>query len=276
MKNHTDKPSPKGFTLIELLVVIAIIVVLAALTFVGARRGVQASKASTTVTNLKGLSAAIQGVQNEGVPMSNIRPGSFFGYSGTGKLPGSDATVEYDWSDLCAAYLEIADRPGESDVSGQFFVWRGDPAETLFQNPLSKHKFGYDNRGGGRLPDRITPKANPRSFSKGGFAYNSLLGGVYDESGKDQDGQLPITDREIKYPETTIILAESRDSDMGISNFLDRTTKFESQFRKQTHCLFIDGHVELVADRILNTQRGKDFYMEVDGPNKLRKPVKDF
>ncbi len=276
MKTPLSKPSPRGFTLVELLVVIAIIIALAALTFTSAKRGVQASKASKTVTNLKGLGAAIQGVLGEGVPMSNIRPGFYFGYSGTGKLAGNDATVEYDWSDLCAAYLDMADRPGENGVSGSFFEWRGDPMKTPFQNPLSDHKFGYDNRGNGRLPDTITPRANPRNFSKGGFAYNSLLGGVFDERGRDQDGQPPISESNIKYPDSTIMLAESRDSDKGISNFLERNTKFEGNYKKQTHCLFVDGHVELIADRILNTQRGKDFYMEIDGEAKLRKPKKDF
>ncbi len=249
-----------GFTLVELLVVIVIVAVLASLGFMVARRGLQASQASTTVSNLRQIGTCIHIIREDGMENGWSRPGNFPGYAGQINEPGN-------WREFTIHEL-IAEVQGACEAKGGKYVWRTLPSETILQNPLSKHKLAGDAKS----PDKVTHAMLAKPW--GSFCYNAQLEGW--TAPHTPESKIRATrmvgrnnqDKALENPELTIMMAEAGDEKAGrdpLYTGWSGVAAPNGNYKDGAHCVFVDGHVERIANSFLASQKGVQKHMWVDG-----------
>ena len=256
MKLYPRISRRSGFTLVELLVTIAIVSVLAFFVVIGVRKGFAAANAAKLMGNMKSIHTIMMDIVSEGTETGYHPPGSYPPHSG---VLDNEEGSSFVWWDLVAEKAEIADRS-----SGRF-RWTEPYSNTLLQNPLSKKRLG------GTLSDYHSLYGNTE-FSRGSFAYNGNLGtkAVPDA---DEENAYVIRQIDVKDESMTIMFAESNDEDTGEGWVFDTIQQVpQGNYKDSVHCCFIDGHVELIKNKVLNRTISFDFYSSVEEKDYDNKP----
>lgn len=227
-------PPKRGFTLVELLVVIAIVATLAGMAVVGTRMALRSAAAGETLNNIRTLGGMMEALADEGLDNGGLNPpGTFPPYEGS-LADGTD----YVWWDLIALDMGVAEKDG-FDIE-----WNSLPSETQFQNPLSRHKLGGNDRFYG---------FNSPSDTRGGFAYNALL------TTDDIGGSFAVVN--IEDGPNTILLGESDDNiqQSGLY-FDDQNNAPQGNYKDSAHCYFLGNSVRTVKNTILKDQSSFEFF----------------
>ena len=248
-----------GFTLVELLVVIAIVSVLASLGFMTARKGIQASRASTTVNNLKQIGTCIHIIREDGTENGWSRPGNFPGYAGQINEPGN-------WREFTIHEL-IAEVQEACDVKNGKYVWNVLPSETILQNPLSEHRLA----GAAGSPDKVTHAMLAKPW--GSYCYNAQLEGwtaPHTPESKVRATRMVGRNKQgksLEDPGLTIMMAEAGDGELGHPLYTgwSGVAAPHGNYKDGAHCVFVDGHVERIANSFLASEKGVQKHMWVDG-----------
>lgn len=249
-----------GFTLVELLVVIVIVAVLASIGFTLGRSAIKASHASTSASNLKQIGTALTLIREEGVPDSGSSPGMFPGYAGQIAEPGN-------WREF-SIYQLIGETLGACSVGKGKYDWTILPSKTILQNPLSKYKFAKD----AKTPKDVTLKM--LGDARGSYCYNAHLEG-WMAPHQVANGQAKLTrmigknneGRELTDPSLTIMMGETNDAGGGHSYTGWSSTAPQGNYKDGAHCVFVDGHVERLPNKLLRTEAGWRKHMQ---PNAKR------
>ncbi|BCX46224.1 prepilin-type cleavage/methylation protein [Haloferula helveola] len=245
--NRTQKPS--GFTLIELLVVIVIVAALSSLVFLGVKRAVSGAKSAKSVSNLKQISLGIESIMADGVQNGHNIRGTYPPYAGWIKSPV--------WAQF-NLYELLGEEAGLCQLEGNKYSWSVHPSETFLQNPLSEHKLCGDT------PivsiENATFKAG--EGLRGGYAYNHLIEGWVGPATPEEKVKGTRAHR-IKRPASIILVAE-QNPDKGAIWFGPYANAIpQGTYKDKTHCLMVDGHVELIDNTKL---------ADLDEAKRLMKP----
>ena len=241
----------KGFTLVELLVVIAISATLASLAFLGSRSAMNAAKATKVGNNMKNIHVALVSLRDEGVDTGNHNPGSFPPASGS---MDDEQGTEFLWWDLCAEEMGVA------KLRGNTYEWIEAHSETVFQNPLSKHKLGGNRK-------QWTSLSNSTSDSHGGFAYNGALG---DDAGGggETEGAFVVRDTQIENATNTIWFGESDDdSERAGWIFDDMSSAPQGSYKNQVNVCMVDGSIRVYSNVLLKRAGVFEFLTTVKDKN---------
>ncbi|WP_386821532.1 type II secretion system protein [Luteolibacter algae] len=239
MKTHRK---PKyGFTLVELLVVITIIAVLAGVVFSVANRARLAAKASTCVSNLRQCGLSVHVIRDEGLEnKGRTPPGYFPSYGGWIGGPGV-AWRQYTIYDL------IGEQIGACIGDGGSYRWTTHPRDTFLNNPLSEVELAK-----GIPTEEIDFSGHPEQ-QIGGFGYNHLVNGwTTPNSEDDSPGYKRTSLNTIDFPNRTILMAEQQTNSPGTIIGPYRQAP-HGNYKDKAHCLFVDGHVEAIANDYLPT-----------------------
>lgn len=245
-----------GFTLVELLVVIAIVAVLASIGFTMGRNAIKAAHASACVSNLKQIGTSIHMIREEGVANSGLSPGMFPGYAGQIFEPGN-------WREF-SIYQLIGVTQGACNFGKGKYNWNVLPSKTILQNPLSKHKFAED----AKTPSEVTLKM--LAGGRGSYCYNAHLEG-WISPGEVEIGKAKLTrmigkngeGRELTEPSLTIMMGER--SDAGGNTYTGWSSSApQGNYKDGAHCVFVDGHVERLPNKLLKSDAGWKKYMQVN------------
>lgn len=244
----------RGFTLTELLIVIAIIVALGSLVFVGGRSALLKSRAAQSVNNLNEINSALTSLAGDQIDNGHHQPGFYPPVAGHESVPYFSS---FTWLDLIAADL------GFAELEGGKYVWENDPSETFLQNPLSKEKLG----GGGEEWETLY---NNKQATVGTYIMNYQISSwAASHSPNPTMTQLGG----VEYPSSTIIVGEQGEG-WGQAHLAPFNSKGvpNGNYKDSAHCLFIDGHIELIDNEILKSAAGRDYYLLKSGAGKTRKP----
>lgn len=248
-----------GFTLVELLVTIAIVSVLAFFVVIGVRKGFAAANAAKVSTNMKSIYTIMMDIVSEGADTGYHPPGSFPPHSG---ILDNDEKSSFVWWDLVAEKADIA------TLDSGRYVWTEPYSNTLLQNPLSRKKLGAG------LTEYHSLYGN-NDASRGGYTYNGQLGS---KSVPDADEENAFVVRLSKVAEDslTIFFAESDDEGTGEGWVFDTLQQVpQGNYKDGVHCCFVDGHVELIKNKVLNRTATFDFYTSVEEKDWDNKPGKN-
>ena len=140
-----------------------------------------------------------------------------------------------------------------------------DPSITIFRNPLSKRKLG----DGASLP---MPTRASQPEMQGSFLYNDCIG-AYEHSengnGATGDGRMPRlrNDDNIPRPSITILLTETNDDNPAASVWTGWAGgRTKGNYRDSCHCLMVDGHVEVIPNKVLLDKAGAGYYFQITKP----------
>lgn len=239
----------RAFTLVELLVVIAILIVLGALVFSVSGKMFKAARATTCANNLRQISPIVHSIRDEGVDTGgNTPPGCFPPYAGQISEPST-------WRKF-NIYELLGEKAGVCEFRDGAYRWSMHPSETFLQNPLSEHKLAGDI-------EKAEDLTNDNFQSFGGFGYNTLIEGwtaVHTSSPK----QTRMFD--IDFPSLTIIMAEQnpkhQNAPIWFGPWKDVTPA--GTYKESVHCLFVDGHVEVLRNEYLDSQEGRKKHIHLN------------
>ena len=227
------------------MVTIVIVSILATLVFLFAKRGIQASKAAKTMSNMRQIQAGVFALTEDGVRTSHNPKRSFPPYAGQQQNPWN----QFLWLDL------VAEQMGIAEVVKNKYIWNTHPKETIFQNPLSRHKLGGAS-------DEWDILYGNKDLSYGSYTWNNQMGAWVAAHTTN-----PLVRRasDVPYPAITIMFGESNDdlssgvptACWGAGNAPQGTHK------NSAHCVFVDGHAELIPNNHLNTTEWYAHYMGV-------------
>ncbi|MEM1085882.1 MAG: prepilin-type N-terminal cleavage/methylation domain-containing protein [Verrucomicrobiota bacterium] len=240
------KPNkPRGFTLVELMVTIVIVSVLATLVFLFSKRGLQAAKAAECASNMRQVYTGVQALVESGVRTSHNPTGSYPPYAGQQQGPWN----QFVWIDL------VAEQMGIAELEGSEFIWNVHPKETVFQNPLSEHTLG------GNSADWDVLYGNSE-LTKGSYTYNNQIG---EWVAAHTPNPRVTRASAVPFPSNTILFGESNDNLQTGSSIAcwSASTAPQGNYKDSAHCLFVDGHVELIPNNNLNTSDWYNHYMGV-------------
>lgn len=240
-----------GFTLIELLVTIAIVAVLAFFATMAVRRGFAAANAAKLTGNMKSIYTIMMDIVSEGAETGYHPPGSFPPHSGV--LDNEEGT-SFVWWDLVAEKADIATRD-----TGRY-LWTEPYQNTLLQNPLSRKKLG------GNLTEYHSLYGNS-DISRGSFAYNGQLGSK-SVPNSDEENAYVIRLNDVSEDSLTIFFAESNDEDTGEGWVFDTIQQVpQGNHKNGVHCMFLDGHIELIKNKVISRTSAFDFYTSIEDKN---------
>ena len=245
-----------GFTLVELLVTIAILAVLASLVIIGVRKGFAAANSAKLTGNMKSIYTIMMDIVSEGTATGYHPPGSFPPHSG---VLADDSGASFVWWDLVADKAEIADRS-----SGRY-QWTEPYSNTFLQNPLSKKKLGAG------ITEYHSLYGNSEA-SRGGYTYNGNLGGKAVPDSNEENAFV-VRQIDVEDESNTILIAESNDEDTGegwVSETIQQVP--QGNYKDQVHCLFIDGHVKAIKNKVISRTTAFEFYMSVEEKNYDNQP----
>ena len=234
-----------GFTLVELMVSIVIVAILASLVVMFAKRGIQAAKASECISNMRQIQTGVEALMVEGVRTTHNPKRTYPPYAGQQQSPWN----QFIWIDLVAEQMDLA------EVTGGKFIWNTHPKETIFQNPLSRHKLGGD-------ADKWEPLYGDKEKSFGSYTWNNQMGAWVASHTPD-----PLVRRasDVPYPALTIMFGESNDDlSSGVPTACwGAANAPQGNYKNGAHCMFVDGHTELIPNKHLSTSTWYAHYMGV-------------
>jgi len=249
-----------GFTLVELMVTIVIITVLASIIILFSKRGLESAKSSKCIANMRQIHSGVQEIVYNGVKSTNYPAQTFPPQAGEMIL--SDGIVTpFVWIDL------VAESMGMAALKGTSYIWNSHPKDTVFQNPFSSFSVGGKESKWQEL-------ANNPSASGGSFVLNGNISGISNTT--DNPPHLTRVSQ-IPYPASTILLAESDDklaeSQSITWGYIKPSDAPQGSYKASAHCLFTDGHVELILNKHLKDKAWLDHYSLIKPPDKvLAKP----
>ena len=256
----SQRRSPRGFTLVELMVTIVIVSILASMIFLFAKRGIQTAKASKCMSNMRQIHAGVLAVTEQGVQTTHNPRRTYPPYAGQQQKPWN----KFLWIDL------VAEQMGLAELEGGKFIWNTHPKETVFQNPLSRHSFGGEGSDWGVL-------ANSKDETKGSFTQNYEVGGWVGPQTAPDLARVTRTS-EVEYPAVTIMFGESND-DLTTGSptaFWSTDTAPQGNHKNGAHCIFVDGHVELIPNKRLQDKEWLNHYIGISikpKPRRVRKTL---
>ncbi|MFC7339362.1 type II secretion system protein [Haloferula chungangensis] len=240
-----NSQKPHGFTLVELMVSIVIVAVLASFAVMFAKRGVQAAKASECISNMRQIQTGVESLTTEGVRTSHNPRRTYPPYAGQQQGPWN----QFIWLDL------VAEEMGLAEVIGSKYVWNLHPKDSIFQNPLSRHKLG----GSGT---EWEPLYGDKENTFGSFTWNNQMGAWVAAHTPD-----PLVRRasDVPYPALTILFGESDDDlKSGVPTACwGAGNAPQGSYKNGAHCMFVDGHTELIPNDHLNNEKWYAHYMGV-------------
>ena len=252
MKKYPSK-SNTGFTLIELLIVIVIIASLAALGVMAATKMLRSSRAAKCVGNLRQIGLLVTDIRIDGIDNGYNSAGFFPPYAG--KIHANNGLRDFNIYELIgekAGYCEI---PQQNDLK---YAWSIHPSETFLQNPLSENKI-YNTI---KNPADIT---NANFTSAGGFSYNRLIEGEVSPDTPRKKVKLTSMPK-IDYPSITILMAEQNPDHKGDPIWMGPESRYQpaGTYKDTAHCLMVDGHVEVLSNKLLASPEGMRKHLTLD------------
>lgn len=242
----THKPR-SGFTLVELLVTMAIVIVLAALAFTLSSKAMKAAKASKCVSNLRQIGSVIHEIREEGIDNGHNSAGFFPPYAGQISAPSP-------WRSF-NIYELIGEKAGFCEFEGGSYRWSVHPSDTFLQNPLSEHELCGDT-------EKASQVTGKKFSSWGSYGYNTLI-----EGWVAQHTSSPKKTRfdDVPFPERTILMAEQnpKHGDVPIWFGPWGNSIPAGSYNDSVHCLFVDGHVQLLKNDYLASAEGKKKHIEL-------------
>lgn len=246
----------RGFTLVELLVVIALIAGLAGISIAVISRVSAGAKSAKVSSNMKQIYNALTVLSGEGVNTGLHPRGSFPPYEGSLQTSNSP---DFIWWDLAAEQMDLASQQGGG------YRWSVLPADSVFQNPLSKKTLGGPS---GDFESLINDPDN----SRGSYAYNAALGDDVSQ-GDNQENVTIVREHQIQDAGATIYFAESDDEGDTEGWIFDGTDDApQGNYKESAHCMFVDGNVQLLPNENLKEASVLDFYTTVKDKNYSSKP----
>lgn len=248
----------RGFTLVELLIVITIVAVLAGLAFSVGKNLMMSARASTTISNMRQVHMGITGVMAEGVRNGHNVAGTFPPYAGQENWTVEGGFSNFVWAELVAAHL------GFAELEGGKYKWTTNPKDTPLQNPLSEFNLGSSKKSGWKRDVVLT---DAKDASGGSYSYNYWLERWVSQNTPSSKVRLTRMDQ-VSRPSKTIMFGESDDivsEGKGAAwGFWGTSNVPQGNYKDSVHCSFVDGHAELIPNRVLKTSEGYKEYTKVE------------
>ncbi|MEM0964954.1 MAG: prepilin-type N-terminal cleavage/methylation domain-containing protein [Verrucomicrobiota bacterium] len=232
----SSSDNKRGFTIIELLTVIAIIGILAAIIIPITGGMVERSNMAKSSSNLRQMHSGLELVVAEGTEY--FPPSSYIPYGGQ-----DTKYANWSWQDLVGEKLGFVERVDSPNA----YVWRIDPAKSIFQNPGYELPFDPDN-----------------DITTSSYGYNYVTFGPdwwHSNPERNIDKSPPARKVNLKDLSRTVIIAETDGN--GTADQLVwpywAAAGVNDKYNGGGHYLFADGHVEWLEKEVVMADLDKYF-----------------
>lgn len=166
---------------------------------------------------------------------------------------------DFLWWDLVAEALTFADRD-----NGRY-EWSQRYQDTILQNPLSKKKLGEGK-------DEWDSLYNDPDLTHGSFAYNGELGGDVSANATSETANV-VSQATVQDEPSTIYFAEADDNNDQLGWIFTGTDDApQGNYKDGAHCMFLDGRVEHIKNKVLKDISSLNFYSAVAEKNYSSRP----